>query len=325
MRVRVLYHDNCLDGASSAALFTAFYRQCMDQNASFEYVGVNHGVGDVFAGVFSEDANCEHVCVDFRYTRDPRLTWWFDHHHSAFSSKGDEAHFLSQENPRHFYDPKARSCTKFLVESCRTRFGFDASAYQDLIYWADLVDGAQFATPQMAVEMKEPALKLMMWVEANHSVEHKKRFIADLIARPLDEIVLLPYVQDALKPLLQEHQKTLVLMKQRMVLQGGVVNFDITQDFVRAPNKFIPYYFYPDCHYVVGISKGAGRTKISVGSNPWYAARRTVNIADLCARYGGGGHPVVGAVSFGEDQLARAQQVYQEIGLELRQAVCNEQ
>lgn len=325
MHVRVLYHDNCLDGASSAALFTAFYRQCVDASASFEYVGMNHGVGDVFSGVFDERADCVHACVDFRYSSNARLDWWFDHHQSAFVTKQDEQHFYNKKCAQHFYDPRARSCTKFLAESCQKMYGFDVSPYQDLIFWADLVDGAQFATPQMAVEMKEPALKLMMWVESNHDPRGKLAFISDLISCSLDEIVQKDYVHQALKLLLQEHQRTLALMRERMVYADGVVSFDVSEDAVRAPNKFIPYYFYPDCHYVVGVSRGTDRAKISVGSNPWHAGRRTVNIADLCARYGGGGHPVVGGVSLPEDQLPRVRQVARDIVGELKNAALFEQ
>lgn len=326
MPIRVLYHDNCFDGASSAALFTAFYRQCIDAQSTFEYVGMNHGPGDVFgANAFREDPAYSHVCVDFRYSPDARLTWWFDHHQSAFVSTEDENHFYNSRNPQHFYDPTARSCTKFLAESCKKVYNFNDSSFAELIYWADVIDGAKFDSPQMAVELKEPALKLMMWVEANHHVPAKIRFIEDLRTKSLLDIVQSDYVKPALTPLMQDHERNLLLMKERLQQNQGVVFFDITNDKIRAPNKFIPYYFYPDCHYVVGVSRAAGKAKISVGSNPWYAHRRTVNIASLCARHGGGGHPVVGAVSLPESQLAKAKQLAQEIVLELQSAVAHEQ
>jgi nanoRNase/pAp phosphatase (c-di-AMP/oligoRNAs hydrolase) len=63
---------------------------------------------------------------------------------------------------------------------------------------------------------------------------------------------------------------------------------------------------------------------VSVGSNPWLAARRTVNIAELCEKYGGGGHPVVGAVSLPTGELARARQAASEIAETLRAAAPKE-
>ena len=35
----------------------------------------------------------ENAIVDFKYSSSPRLTWWFDHHQSAFLSPEDAAHF----------------------------------------------------------------------------------------------------------------------------------------------------------------------------------------------------------------------------------------
>jgi hypothetical protein len=42
------------------------------------------------------------------------------------------------------------------------------------------------------------------------------------------------------------------------------------------------------------------------------------NLAALCERYGGGGHPVVGAISFAPEDLPRARRVAREISEELR-------
>ena len=40
------------------------------------------------------------------------------------------------------------------------------------------------------------------------------------------------------------------------------------------------------------VSHSPERTKISVGSNPWRPGQRThEGLAQLCGRYGGGGHP----------------------------------
>jgi hypothetical protein len=68
-------------------------------------------------------------------------------------------------------------------------------------------------------------------------------------------------------------------------------------------NKFIPYYFHPETTYNVALTQSEFRTKISVGSNPWSPRPRTHNIAEICERYGGGGHAVVGAVSLKREQL----------------------
>jgi nanoRNase/pAp phosphatase (c-di-AMP/oligoRNAs hydrolase) len=55
-----------------------------------------------------------------------------------------------------------------------------------------------------------------------------------------------------------------------------------------------------------------------VGSNPWSQVPRTHNIAAICERYGGGGHPVVGAISVNEGGVERARQIAAEVLAELR-------
>ncbi len=105
--------------------------------------------------------------MDFRYSQDPRLTWWFDHHASAFQLAGDEDHFRADATGRKFYDPKAKSCTKFLADTVAAKFGFDAAPITDLVKWAEIIDGALFPDAKMAVELKEPALRLMTFIENN--------------------------------------------------------------------------------------------------------------------------------------------------------------
>ena len=105
MRLRVLYHGNCFDGCSSAGVFTRFYRERIAKGpVEVVYRPLEHkGDAQPFAAdCFDGDEN---ACVDFRYSQDPRLTWWFDHHASAFQLPGDEDHFRADATGRKFYDP----------------------------------------------------------------------------------------------------------------------------------------------------------------------------------------------------------------------------
>lgn len=320
--MKVLFHDNCFDGAASAALFSRFYAERIDGSAAFAFAPKSHGTGNVYSATsFDGDVN---AVVDFRYSSDPRLDWWFDHHVSAFPTAADEQHFKANPSPHKFFDPTAHSCTKFLAETCAQRFGWDWSRHRELVHWADIIDGAQFESPQAAVELADPALRLMTWVENNHDPALKVRFIDQLLTKPLAEIATEPYVEAALAPILAAHQRAIEVVRARATYERGVVSFDVSSDGLEAINKFIPYFLFPDCHYVVGVSLTPTRAKVSVGSNPWASARRSVNIAELCERYGGGGHPVVGAVSLATGDLPRARQAAVEIAETLRAAAPRE-
>ena len=53
--------------------------------------------------------------------------------------------------------------------------------------------------------------------------------------------------------------------------------------------------------------------KVGVGSSPWAQDRRRHQIADLCEKYGGGGHPAVGAISLAPGDVAGGQRVLGEV------------
>ena len=315
MRVRVCFHDNCFDGAASAALFTRFYRERIDADAEIVYRGMAHKLGDVFpTGTFDGDEN---AVVDFRYSPDPKLTWWFDHHVSAFVRPEDEAHFRADTSGRQFFDPTAKSCTRFLALTCEAKFGFDLAPHQELIEWAEIIDAAAFASPSAAIELKEPALRIMAWVEQNHDRAAGERLIAELAAaRPLAELAAEPWIAGPLERVFAEHHRALEVFRARTRLEDGVAIYDVSDTRLDAFNKFIPYYLFPECRFVVGVSLGPSRAKVSVGSNPWLP-RSAINIAAICQRYGGGGHAVVGAVSLPVTEVARARSAAEEIVREL--------
>jgi hypothetical protein len=137
---------------------------------------------------------------------------------------------------------------------------------------------------------------------------------------PLAEVLSQPFVADLLPPLLVRHQEAIELIRNRAEERDGTIYFDITDQPQEGYNKFIPYYLHPQATYSIGLSKSSFRTKVSVGSNPWTKAdpAKMVNLAQVCERYGGGGHARVGAISFPPDQAEQARAAAAEIVAELR-------
>jgi len=323
LQVRVFYHDKCFDGACSASLFTRFHRECIAQGASYEYHGLVHRAGALFDD--SEFTGDENAIVDFKYSASPRITWWFDHHLSAFLTPQDQQSFLDcKANPdcgeRKFFDPNYTSCTSFLAHIGSTRFGFNTAPVADLIHWADIVDGAKYESPESAVEMAAPAMKLTLIIESTQDDTFIPRLIPLLTAMPLAEVLSQPFVAGLLPPLLERHQDSLALIRSRAEERDGTIFFDITDHPLEGFNKFIPYYLYPRATYAIGLSRSSFRTKVSVGSNPWTKAdpAKMVNLAAICERYGGGGRARVGAISFPPDQAEKARIAAAEIVAELR-------
>jgi hypothetical protein len=315
-KVTVLHHDNCFDGAASATVFTAFYRAAVDAHGRFRYRGVHHRVGNPFEpGWFDGDVN---AVLDFRYTVDPKLGWWFDHHASAFASAEERAHFEKDRSGRKFYDPQARSCTKFIAQVAREKFGWDPAPLQELIDWADLIDGAQFESARSAVELREPALRLMTVIEANRERDFIPGLIEALQKDPIDRVAARGDVKTRFEALHARHERAIEAVRARAQERNGVVFYDLSDTRMDGINKFIPYYLFPDCRYTVGVSLSETRAKVSVGSNPWSSVPRRHDLASICERYGGGGHAVVGAISLAPAEIERARAAALEIAEELR-------
>lgn len=316
MRVRVCFHDKCFDGASSAAVFSRFYRERIHPDAQFLYTGMTHKASQPFEdGMFDGDEN---AIVDFKYSSSPRLTWWFDHHQSAFLKPEDAEQFRRDQSGRKFYDPSYKSCTKFLATIASEKFGFEARPLAELIHWGDIIDGAQFASAEEAVGLAEPATQLALVIEAAPEPDLVPQLVPELAVRPLREMIELPIVQKHLGPLLERHRRSMDILRERMDSRDGVIYFDVSDLDLEGYNKFIPYYLCPDAVYSVGVSASPTRAKISVGTNPWKEAADEVNLAALCEKYGGGGHARVAAISLGPGDLVRARQVAKEIAATLR-------
>jgi hypothetical protein len=318
MRLRILYHANCFDGCASAAVFGRWYTE--KEGGRLEDVSffpVQHHQGDPFPPGAFEAAEVN-ACVDFRFSPSPKLHWWFDHHASAFQPASDRAVFDADRSGQKFWDPAAPSCTGFIARTLGDRFGWIRDDLDELVRWADVIDAARFPSAAVAVRLEEPALRIMALLEATHDPQVPTRIIHGLALRPLADIASEPWFRAALAPVLERHQRSVAVVKEHATLDRGVVFVDLTGADVEAANKFVAYDLFPDARYTVVVTRDARRAKVSVGSNPWARETRTHDISKLCERYGGGGHPVVGAVSLDPHRIDDARRIAGEIASALQ-------
>ena len=161
-------------------------------------------------------------------------------------------------------------------------------------------------------------MKLMMVIEGERDPNWIRRLITEFQEKSLADIASLDWVQKAFRPLYERHLESIEIIRQKAQCSERTIFFDLSEHELEGYNKFIPYYLFPQATYSVGVSLSSFRAKISVGSNPWSPSPRTHNLAALCERHGGGGHSVVGAISFEPRDLPRAREIAQEIARELR-------
>jgi hypothetical protein len=162
-------------------------------------------------------------------------------------------------------------------------------------------------------------MKLTLVIEAGRDPVILHRIIRDLQYSGLADLIAQPYIAEQIEPLFKAHLESIDIIRNAAKFEKDVIFFDVSDHQIEGYNKFIPYYLFPTSLYSVSVSLSRFRSKISVGLNPWSPKQRRHNIASICERYGGGGHPVVGAISYRRDELEKAKTVAAEIATELRE------
>jgi hypothetical protein len=317
MRFVVATHGHCFDGLSSAVVFSRLMKELGATRPTFEYRTCGYGSGQTRAEekLFTGDEN---AILDYRFCPTEKLSWYFDHHRTAFGSAPDRDVFEArQSSGQFFFDAGYSSCTKLIADVARERFHIELPDLKELVKWADMVDSARFASPEDAVSRTSPIMQLVSVVEHYGDDAFFKDLVPELLARPLDEVARSKAVANRYKPLGKKHERYVARVKQKSERRGRVVFVDLTESVLESVGKFVTYALFPDSVYsvVVGLLKNG--PKISVGYNPWSGRPLDTDISAICARYGGGGHPVVGGISFPSAGLEEARRVARSIASEL--------
>ena len=105
------------------------------------------------------------------------------------------------------------------------------------------------------------------------------------------------YVAEPLTPLLAQHQRNIeTIRRRRRKLEGGVVFFDLADQETSALQQVHLLLPVPRGALLGGRDAGVAREDLD-RLEPLGQVPRTHEITKICERYGGGGHPVVGAIS----------------------------
>ena len=138
---------------------------------------------------------------------------------------------------RKFYDPNYTSCTGLIADVGRDNFGFDVRSLRELIYWANIVDGAKYESAESAVEMAAPAMKLTMVIESASDHALVPKIIPLLTEMPLQAVLDQAFIQDLVGPLMEQHLAAIDLIRERATVERGVITFDITDQPTEGYNN----------------------------------------------------------------------------------------
>jgi len=326
--VVVATHGHCFDGMASAALFTHLYRAVQEGTRSqLTYKSCGYGPGMTMIPEGWLDGE-ENAILDFRYTPSARVSWYFDHHVTGFGSPEerdqalrsakDPAQAASGARPQIFYDAAYGSCTKLIADVALEHFKVPSNELlNELVAWADLIDAARFPSAEEAVRRDEPVLQLASVVEHHGDAPFLTSIVPKLLERPVREVAQEPRIQELWKPLAATQEVFIGRVKRGATPMGRVVHVDLSDAPLDAAAKFVTYALFPACMYSVTLIRGKNHVKLSIGYNPWCGAKRLHDIASICQRYNGGGHPAVGAASFPLSEMDRAKSIARAVVDEL--------
>jgi hypothetical protein len=329
--ILVATHGHCFDGAASAALFTGLWRALHEANgasgaleARFRYKSCGYGPGMQVIPEAWLDGD-ENAILDFRYTPSKRLGWYFDHHITAFASRDERDRAIAAAGdetggngaPCVFWEPTYGSCAKLIADVAESRFGVDLGKLSELITWADVIDTARFASAEAATSPDEPVLQLAAVIEHHADGPFLNALVPKLLERTPAEIALEPELQRLWEPIRASRATFGARVERAAEVMGRVVLVDLTDAPLDVAAKFVTYARYPACAYSVMLTRHKQHFKLSVGHNPWSGIPRDHDIAAICRRYDGGGHPAVGACSFPLAAEAKARAAARSIAEEL--------
>jgi hypothetical protein len=309
MRIVIATHGHCFDGLASAALFANLVRQSEPKGLAFDFYACSYGPHQLplSEGLFDGDQN---ALLDFQFSKIDTLTWYFDHHPTAFPTSRHRDSFESKvPTGRYFYDPTCGSCARLISRVTVDQYRGTLGILEPLSVLADQIDSAKFDSAHAAIDRSTPASRLVAIAERHGNTKFLKTWVPRLLERPVEEVALHPEVDLEYSMIHGEQVSFVEHLRHRAIERGSVVYADLTDREHSSFTKFATYALFPKSTYSVVLGRIPGATRLAVGYNPWSGFNRRHNLGALCQSHGGGGHAVVGGVAFAADAVERAREV----------------
>lgn len=218
---------------------------------------------------------------------DPRCGLWFDHHISNRPPEGQEvpgAFALADSAARvifdHYQDPRLER-------------------HRELLVATDRIDAAKLTLDDVLAP--EGYILVGLTVDPRSGLDNSDAYFHALVGwlreDPLDVLLQRPEVQWRCEKILADQERYKAFLLERSWVDGRVIVTDMRGATPPAGNRFLIYTLFPDADVAVKIHDATDlpdKVALSIGHSIF---RRTceVNVGELLARYGGGGHRGAGS------------------------------
>ncbi len=224
---------------------------------------------------------------------DKRCSVWFDHHVSNslnLLEKGIEGKF------------KIAPSAAGVVYQYYKDNGMLSRNYDDLIRDTDIIDAAMLSMDQVLSPERYPFILLSMTVKNRDESEHIywERLVKLLRHKSIDEIIEDREVSKRCEQVIRENMVYADILKKYTKIYGNISVTDFrTLDRAPSGNRFLTYSIFPDSVASLKIrydDHDKNTVFVSIGKSIFNDGFN-INIGQLLAKYGGGGHAGAGGCS----------------------------
>jgi hypothetical protein len=220
----------------------------------------------------------------------PDCSLWFDHHISNKPEKPFQGGF-----------DIAPSAARVVYDYYKKKGQLDKH-YDELVFHTDIIDAADLTPDQVRHPERYPYIILSMTIqnEGYKDIPYWNKLVDLLMKKDIGQVLEDPEIKDRCDRVIKEN-----IAYERHLIQHTKIRHNISildfrgLDSVPHGNRFLTYSLFPQSHASVKIKFEGSRQEqviISVGRNI-FNQHFHVNIGNLLAKFGGGGHKGAGGCS----------------------------
>ena len=239
---------------------------------------------------------------------DPRVSIAFDHHESEMDRLK-----AVETGGKLIIDPKARSAARVVYDYYGGKESFPLIS-DDLMAAVDKGDSADFTMDEILNPKGWVLLHYLMDARTGLGRFHQFRIsnyalmmqlIDYCLEHTIDEILELPDVKERVDLYFEQADLFKAQLQRIAKVYDKVVVLDLrNEEVIHAGNRFMIYALYPETEISVHVAWGFQKqnTAVMIGKSIVNKAS-TVDIGELCLKYGGGGHRNAGTCQLDNDKV----------------------
>jgi hypothetical protein len=239
----------------------------------------------------------------------PNCALWFDHHMHTATPTPPPADFKGSFG-------EAPSAARLVYDY----YGGAQKMPQfaELVRETDRLDAADLTADDILTP--QGFIKLGLTIDSRSGLGTFEDYFFTLMAlllraTPIDEVLEHLQVKKRCHQMEQESSAFTAALRAHSHLDGNVVVTDFRSfDQVPVGNRFLVYALFPDANVSVRLHWGPRREfhMVLIGHSILNRTCQT-NVGELCARYGGGGHPGAGSIPLMDEPEQQIQLILAEL------------